>query len=215
MTTGQPTSTLEYSALLCSRLCHDVIGPVGAVINGLEVLDDDDDEEMRKVAFELIRKSARQASARLQLCRLAFGAAGSAGAELDLGDAEKVARDFVADHNVTLTWQAPPETRPKNEVKLLLNLILIALGGIPRGGALNVLAEGDTMRVNAQGEGAKVTQEVASIMAGEVPESGHDARSIQMQYALDLADSLGLEVAVTPHDGALEVSARPRAEVAA
>ena len=85
---------LDLAALLCSRVCHDVISPVGAIINGLEVLDGEQDEEMRAVAMELIKKSAISASARLQFCRLAFGAAGSFGASIDTGDAEKVARDF-------------------------------------------------------------------------------------------------------------------------
>jgi len=215
MTTGETTSELEFAALLCSRVCHDVIGPVGAVINGLEVLDDDEDEEMRKIAFDLIRKSARQASAKLQLCRLAFGAAGSAGAELDLGDAELVLSGFIEDANVSLEWSVPHETRPKNQVKLLLNLALIALSGIPRGGALSVTVGADVMSVKAQGEGAKVTGEVAGMMAGEVPEQGLDARSIQLQYALDLARTQGLELTVEPFDGYIEVNARPRAEAAA
>ncbi len=215
MTTDDSSSHLEFAALMCSRLCHDVIGPVGAIINGLEVLDDDDDEEMRKVAFDLIRKSANQASAKLQLCRLAFGAAGSASADLDLGDAEQVVRSFIADSKVVLDWSAPHETRPKNQVKLLLNLVLIALGGIPRGGTLTVVLSGNAMNVRAEGEGAKVSQEVSSMIAGEVPEDGLDARSIQLQYSLDLANSLGLALAAVPHEGALEVTATPRAVAAA
>ena len=87
---------LDLAALLCSRVCHDIISPVGAINNGLEVLDEDNGEEMKAFAFDLIRKSARQASAKLQFARLAFGAAGSAGAEIDLGDAEKVARGWMA-----------------------------------------------------------------------------------------------------------------------
>ena len=81
-------SALDLAALLCSRVCHDVISPVGAIVNGLEVLEEEKDEGMRSFAEDLIRKSARQASARLQFARLAFGAAGSAGAAIDLGDAE-------------------------------------------------------------------------------------------------------------------------------
>ena len=82
---------LDLAALLCSRVCHDLISPVGAIVNGLEVLDEDKDEETRTFALDLIKKSARQASARLQFCRLAFGAAGSAGAQIEMGDAETAA----------------------------------------------------------------------------------------------------------------------------
>jgi len=76
---------LDLAALLCSRVCHDLISPVGAIVNGLEVLDEDKDEETRTFALDLIKKSAHVASAKLQFCRLAFGAAGSAGAQIDTG----------------------------------------------------------------------------------------------------------------------------------
>ena len=80
---------LDLAALLCSRVCHDLISPVGAIVNGLEVMEEDKDEETKTFALDLIKKSAITASAKLQFCRLAFGAAGSAGAQIDLGDAEK------------------------------------------------------------------------------------------------------------------------------
>src|SRR5215216_7461924 len=128
--------SLDLAALLCSRVCHDLISPVGAIVNGLEVLEDDNDEATRTFALDLIQKSANQASARLQFCRLAFGAAGSAGAQIDLGDAESVARGFIQDDKVTLGWQLPRVLLPKNRVKLLLNLLLLATTIIPRGGTI-------------------------------------------------------------------------------
>jgi histidine phosphotransferase ChpT len=125
---------LDLAALLCSRVCHDVISPVGAIVNGLEVLEEDNDPSMRDFALDLIRKSARQASARLQFARIAFGAAGSAGASIDLGDAEAVARGMYQDDKITLSWTAPRALVPKNRVKLLLNLVVLATSAIPRGG---------------------------------------------------------------------------------
>ncbi len=81
--------SLDLAALLCSRVCHDLISPVGAIVNGLEVLEEENDEETKTFALDLIKRSARTASAKLQFCRLAFGAAGSAGVQIDVGDAEK------------------------------------------------------------------------------------------------------------------------------
>src|SRR5438552_16938134 len=129
---------LDLAALLCSRVCHDLISPVGAVVNGLEVLEDDNDEQTKTFALDLIKKSARQASARLQFCRLAFGAAGSAGATIDLGDAEAVARGFLDDAKTNTRWHLPRVLLPKNRVKLLLNLLVLAGQTIPRGGMLPV-----------------------------------------------------------------------------
>ncbi len=139
-------NSLDLAALLCSRICHDVISPVGAIVNGLEVLEDEKDAEMRGFALDLIKKSARTASARLQFCRLAFGAAGSAGAAIDTGDAEQVARGLLVDDKTQLEWHAPRVLMPKNKVKLVLNLCLIAAAAIPRGGVIKVAISGTENR---------------------------------------------------------------------
>src|SRR5271168_15598 len=129
---------MDLAALLCSRVCHDVISPVGAIINGLEVLEDEKDGEMRQFALDLIKKSAAAASARLQFCRLAYGAAGSAGASIDTGDAESVTRGLIVNERTSLVWNAARHYAPKNKVKLVLNLCLIATTAIPRGGVVTV-----------------------------------------------------------------------------
>ena len=138
---------LELAALLCSRVCHDLISPVGAIVNGLEVLDDDPKPEDREFALDLIRKSAKTASARLQFCRLAFGAAGSAGAQIDLGDAQNMARGQLEDEKTKIVWNLPRILLAKNRVKLLLNMMVIAQQTIPRGGVLTVdsVGEGDAI----------------------------------------------------------------------
>src|SRR6202051_4063694 len=120
---GIELASLDLAALLCSRVCHDLISPTGAIVNGLEVLEESKDEETKTFALDLIKKSARTASARLQFCRLAFGAAGSAGAQIDTGDAETVARGFIEDDKIKLTWNVPRALLPKNRVKLVLNML--------------------------------------------------------------------------------------------
>ena len=166
--------SLDLAALLCSRVCHDLISPVGAIVNGLEVLEEDKDEETKTFALDLIKKSARTASARLQFCRLAFGAAGSAGAQIDVGDAEKVARGFIEDDKTKLAWNLPRVLLPKNRVKLLLNMLVIAGQAIPRGGTLTVdpVGEGEAMgfRVTAAGTNARVPQAVPALLAGDAGE---------------------------------------------
>ena len=168
---GQVTlDTLDLAALLCSRVCHDLISPTGAIVNGLEVLEEkDSDEETKTFALELIKKSARTASGRLQFCRLAFGAAGSSAAQIDLGDAEGTARGFLDDDKTKLAWNLPRSLLPKNRVKLLLNLLIVANQTIPRGGTLTVdpIGEGDSMgfRITAAGLNARIPQALASIPA--------------------------------------------------
>ena len=186
-------SDLDLAALLCSRVCHDVISPVGAIANGLELIDDPEmDEETKETALAMVRSSARTASAKLKFCRIAFGAAGSAGAVIDMGEAGEIAKAFVGDEKVKLDWQAPRENRPKQQVKLVLNMLLMALAGIPRGGVVTVSAEGDGFIARAVGDRAKVPEAIAQVVDGTADLATLDARLVQPYYAKQLAQSAGL-----------------------
>jgi histidine phosphotransferase ChpT len=201
---------LELAALLCSRVCHDLISPVGAIVNGLEVLDDNPKPEDREFALDLIRKSAKTASARLQFCRLAFGAAGSSGAQIDLGDAQAMARGHLEDGKTTITWNLPRVLLPKNRVKLLLNMMVIAQQTIPRGGVLTVdpVGEGDGagFRVAASGLNARMPQNIADLLSsGQV--SIVDAHAVQPYYTRLLAQASGLSVVLAPEGDAIVVTA--------
>ncbi len=177
---------LDLAALLCSRVCHDLISPVGAVVNGIEVMEDDADEQTKIFALDLISKSATTASARLQFCRIAFGAAGSAGAAIDLGDAEGVARGMLEDEKTKLRWGLPRVLLPKNRVKLLLNLLLLAGGTIPRGGnlAIEPIGEGDTtgFKVTASGLNARIPPAVPGPGRGRDRKSGRRPRDPAVLY---------------------------------
>jgi histidine phosphotransferase ChpT len=202
---------LDLAALLCSRVCHDLISPVGAIVNGIEVMEEDKNEETKTFALDLIKKSAYQASAKLQFCRLAFGAAGSAGAEIDLCDAEKAARGLFEDGKTTLVWNLPRQLLAKNRVKLLLNMLLIAAGTISRGGTLSIdTVPGEGIAgfvVTASALNAKLNPMVAELLAGN---SAHpvDAHAIQPLYAGILARDCGLVLTAGGESGAITLTAR-------
>jgi histidine phosphotransferase ChpT len=202
---------LDLAALLCSRVCHDLISPVGAIINGIEVLDEDKDAETRTFALDLIKKSAHVASAKLQFCRLAFGAAGSAGAQIDLGDAEKAARGLFEDGKTAIAWNLPRELLPKNRVKLLLNMLMIAAGAVPRGGTLTVDpvpgAAGGGFTVRASGLNARLTAATSDLLAGGAIAS-IDAHAIQPFYTGILARDGGLALSAASEDDAVVLTAR-------
>lgn len=191
-------SPLELAALLCSRVCHDVISPVGAITNGLEVLEDDDDPEMRVHAMNLITQSAQQASAKLQFARLAFGAVGSADAVIDLADACDVAQGLMKSEKSTLIWEAPHATIGKDYVKLVLNMLLIGLAAIPRGGVVTLAIDGDlkapTLRVRSSGQAARVPDETRIFLAGRSVEQSLDARAVQPYFTGLVARDLGLAI---------------------
>src|ERR1700752_921276 len=187
---GPAPDALEFAALLCSRVCHDLISPVGAIVNALEVLDDSNKPEDRDFALELIRKSSKTASARLQFCRLAFGAAGSSGAQIDLGDALNMAKGQIEDGKCTIAWNLPRLLLPKNRVKLLLNMLVIAQQTIPRGGTITVdpIGEGEglSFRVTANGLNARLPLNIADLLSSTQPPAA-DAHAVQHYYTRLLA----------------------------
>ena len=197
---------LDLAALVASRVCHDVISPVGAIVNGLELMEDGADQATTELALDLIRKSAKTASARLQFCRIAFGAAGSAGSAIDTRDAHQVATNFLNDDRTTVDWHVPAAFLPKNRVKLLLNLLLLAAGAIPRGGVIKVEAvgEGDTtgFALTVTGLNARIPPHAVELLAG-IPanEQGTiDANAIQPYYTGVLARSAGMSVTIEKLD---------------
>jgi histidine phosphotransferase ChpT len=149
----------ELASLLCSRLCHDLLSPIGALNNGIELLADETDEEMRERCLELLADSARASANKLKFFRLAFGAAGSFGEEIDTHEA-RVALEglFGAEKKIELGWAVAEEKLPKDAVKLLLNLAMIAGDALVRGGRLDVGAErqDDKVELAVRGEGPRI-----------------------------------------------------------
>ena len=149
-------NALDLASLLCSRLCHDLMSPVGALNNGLELLADETDPDMRDKCLELLEDSARATANKLKFFRLAFGAGGGFGDEIDSGEARTALEGlFGGEGKVELGWVVEDEKLPKGAIRLLLNLALLAGDALVRGGRLDVGAErgdgGIELAVRAEG----------------------------------------------------------------
>jgi histidine phosphotransferase ChpT len=201
---------LDFAALLVSRLCHDLVSPIGAVVNGLEVLEDERDAALRADAMRLVATSAEQAAARLQFARIAFGAAGSAGAQLDLNEVGRIVGGLFGGGKVQLDWQAAPLNWPKDWAKLLMNATLLAADSLPRGGRVVVTTTADAsapgFTICATGQGARILEEVEKAVRGE-PKGPLDGRSIQPYLAHKLARALNAGLTVTSRDNEVELAA--------
>ncbi|MBL1406253.1 MAG: histidine phosphotransferase [Rhizobiales bacterium] len=206
-------SAMDLGALLCSRVCHDIISPVGAISNGLELLDDDSsDAETKEIAMGLIRSSATNASTKLQFARIAFGAAGSANSDIDTGDAQAVAVGYFGNEKkTTLEWTGERAYMPKNKVKLVLNLLLISLHAIPRGGNIAVLIEDPNgtpkITVTATGKNARVPPVLLDFLSDTYDEQ-LDAHAVQPLYTLKLAEAANMEVSAVLKDEAVVFTAQ-------
>ncbi len=203
---------LATAALLSSRLCHDLIGPVGALANGLEVLADEPDAEMRGFAMDLIGSSAAQATAKLKFARLAFGAGSSAGDQFDVSEVEAVVREYVATTKASLVWDAPAMAAPKDAIKLLMNFILIGIEGIPLGGELTtaIMQEEDALMITVHAAGKLIRFEdvTKSLLAGEPVFDQLDPRSIQAYYAALISRAQGANIEAESSETSISLSAK-------
>ena len=173
---------VDLAALLCSRLCHDLLSPVGAMNNGLELLADEHDPEMRKRCMDLLAESAKSAADKLKFFRLAFGAAGGFGSEVDPAEARAVVEPLVtATKRTELVWSVPNALMPKRAVKVLLNLVLIANDALVRGGKLHVGAElrdgEQEIVIHADGPRVIFDETVRDTLEGKMAASQIDSRT--------------------------------------
>src|SRR5919206_3615501 len=151
--------SLDFASLLCSRLCHDLMSPVGALNNGIELLADETDPDMREKCLELLGESARATANKLKFFRLAFGAGGGFGEEIDTHEAQGALEGvFGPERRIDLGWVVSEGKLPKGAVKLLLNLALLAGDALVRGGSLDVGAETRDGKIElaVRAEGARI-----------------------------------------------------------
>lgn len=207
---------LDLAGLLASRLCHDLVGPVGAINNGLEVLVDEPDAELQRQAIELLIHSAGEAARRLKFYRLAFGASGGVAVARNLNEAREAAAGLFEEGKITFDWQeAATESAPalgNQTIKLLLNMIVVGAEALARGGTLSVRleqAEADLrLLIAAVGPGASLQEDTRRLLAGDSEGIDLQPRSIQPYFTSRLADELGTNVsAVSPEVGRVEITA--------
>ncbi|SFZ83539.1 histidine phosphotransferase ChpT [Devosia enhydra] len=207
----------DLAAMLCSRVCHDLINPVGAIGNGLEVLADPTQTAMADGAHELIANSARHARAKLEFARLAYGASSTAGTDFDTRECERVARLLFEIEKADLDWQVPLILLPKHKAKLLMNMLPISAMAVPRGGLVSVKVEGaagsESFLITCTSDKDKrqrtiMPSGVEELLAG-TPEGGVDARGIQPFYTGILARMTGMVLKVTLVDDIFTFTAIP------
>ncbi|MHA7819284.1 MAG: histidine phosphotransferase family protein [Erythrobacter sp.] len=190
------TSQTDLAALLCSRLCHDMLSPVGALSNGLELLADETDPEMRARCIELLEQSARISTDKLKYFRLAFGAAGGFGDNVPVEEAQEVIGALASDaKKVEVRWALAESSLPKPAVKVLLNLAQIALDALVRGGTLDIGAErtGGNVEIVARATGNKIAfdETIGRALQGELDDDDVSSRTAAAHMIALVADEMG------------------------
>ena len=187
---------VELAALMCSRLCHDMLSPVGALNNGLELLADETDPQMRKQCMELLEQSAKTSADKLKFFRLAFGAAGGFGEMVEVGEAKAVIDTLVSNaKRVEAHWAMEAEKLPKDAVKVLLNLAHIALETLVRGGSLDIGAEvldaNTEIVVRASGPKIAFDETIGQALQGDLPPAEISSRTAPAYMIAQVAERIG------------------------
>jgi len=201
---------LTFASLLSSRICHDLISPVGAINNGLEILADESDEEMTEQAMALIRASAASASAKLQFMRRCFGMAGNVAEMVSLEEAKTLSQGLVGTGTTRLDWQVGAPSLDKTVVKLLLNMILIGSEALPRGGVLRVgvqKAGATNLMISAEGPKARLPDQSVKILRDGAELENVEPREANIFFAHQLAKGLGSSLHVSVGDEVIEIAA--------
>ena len=188
--------SVDLASLLCSRLCHDLLSPVGALSNGIELLRDERDPEMRQRCMELLEQSARISADKLKFFRLAFGAAGGFGESVPVEEPRELVRALVANSGrIALEWAVSEEQLPKAAVKVLLNLAAIGIDALPRGGQLDIGAErrdgASEIAVRAAGDKIAFDETIGAALEGTLPPSELSGRTAPAYMIRQIADGVG------------------------
>jgi len=192
------TTPVDFASLLCSRLCHDLLSPVGALNNGIELLADEHDPEMRARCLELLAESARASANKLKFFRLAFGAAGGFGESVDSREARSAIEGLLGtDGKIALGWMVSEPSLSKTAIKILLNLTLIAADALVRGGRLDVGAEGPEIVVRAEGPRLVLDSELKDALLGWTTEEALTPRAAAAWLVHSLAKEAGGQIQVS------------------
>lgn len=209
----------DLAAMLCSRVCHDLINPIGAIGNGLEVLADPNQTDMAVGARDLIASAAKQSRAKLEFARLAYGASSTAGTDIDTRECERVARILFEIEKADLEWNVPLILLPKHKAKLFMNMLLIAATSVPRGGHVKASIIGDAgkerFEFTSTSDAEKrqktlIPSGSAGLLSGMPEEGSVDARGIQPFYTGLLARMTDMEINIGLEDGAFFLTATPK-----
>jgi len=194
---------LDLPALIGSRICHDLISPIGAINNGLELLNMAGTGAAPGPELELIGQSVESASARIRFFRIAFGAAGEQ--TMGQGEVTSILRDLYSGSRVEIDWQiTTPQSR--NCVRMAFLALLCMETALHHGGRITVAEEAGHWRLQAEADKIAVEAELWALLSQ--PDQDKPLQPAQVQFALlpILAQVQGKEITLDRRETELTLS---------
>ncbi|MEO0412019.1 MAG: histidine phosphotransferase family protein [Pseudomonadota bacterium] len=204
------TDQMDFASQMCSRLCHDLISPVGAIANGLEILADEDDPDMQKQVIDLLNQSVQVTSAKLRFFRMAFGAPGGMEGNVDTREMRSAVSDFMQAGKTSLNWQISASQLPKPHAKLILIAAMICGDALVRGGevALSGSAEGGFM-IEGAGDKVVIDEQIVSLLDGAAVPTQHTSRYAPYILFVSLLKNLAIQHRLSVTDERIIVTIQP------
>ena len=190
----------SLAALLCARICHDLVSPVGALGTAIEILDDEDNVDMHEDAMALVKSSSKRAAAKLKFLRLAFGAGGSAPGVIGADEIRSLISDMFEDAKAELIYEFHDDGIEKARARILLNLTMLGVQAVPRGGEVRIATTGSAITLTSSGPRAKLDETVERALKGRSPDHGFDGRSIQPFYTSMMVREAGGQMSAQAED---------------
>ncbi|MCZ4297173.1 histidine phosphotransferase family protein [Henriciella marina] len=203
----------HLSAYIASRICHDLVSSVSSITNALDFMNEPQDSEMRVQAEKLLYDGAESAACKLKFLRYAFGSVGLSNGAADIHDAKQITESFVSHHNKKpeLEWDIETEHLSFSHARLIMNMVMLAMDCLPRGGSIVVKVrnevEGMGIVVSAAGKRCKLRDDTASAIAGDKPEEGWSARTVQPLFTRIIAEGLGGDLSVETEEEQITLKA--------
>jgi histidine phosphotransferase ChpT len=173
------TAPQQLAALLGSRICHDLVSPIGAISNGVELL------QMSGSAgggpeLELIHESVDNANARIRFFRIAFGMAGE-DQRVSLNEVQSILGDLTRGTSTTVSWDSNTDLA-RIDVKLVFLLIQCMETALPWGGTIRVEQQGATWRVIGASDRLRDMEGLWATL--ENPASDYEVSAAEVQFLL-------------------------------
>jgi histidine phosphotransferase ChpT len=185
--------------MLCSRLCHDLVGSVGAINAAVELIDEEAGGAVDPDIVNLLSNSAREASRKLEFFRAAFGLGGSQASLTKFGQIRELVESLTAGGKVSFKWMGDTRSAlPNIAAKLVYMMALLSAEALPRGGIVTIhvqpLSEGLGLACAAEGAGAALRNAVVATLEGNIHIEDLSAREVHAHYAKILAEKAGSKI---------------------
>ena len=193
----------DFAALLTSRLCHDLLSPISALHNAVELMEEEDSKELHAQAMSLIGDSARQAAHKLSFFRIAFGSAGGSG-KTEARAVKEAASGYMSDQRANLSWRCSMPDMTLKRAKIALNLLLLMAAALPRGGEVILSVDEEKIGVAAIGDRLIFDEAIDGLLTGAT--RADNSREIVADLIARLVEEEGGQLDVSRLDGQISVS---------